>query len=134
MHKFVAEDKSTELGESFSGKNLLEFGVQTECQRWARALICRSSLHARDKRVQTDLQMLISRPAQTQLSSTFQKKCLTGTDNQLFPAGSEEGNIAALEAVAHGKSSPFSNVQKELIELKKNFRFDDEVKCRNTLE
>uniref|UniRef100_A0A915NS14 Uncharacterized protein n=1 Tax=Meloidogyne floridensis TaxID=298350 RepID=A0A915NS14_9BILA len=63
--------------------------------------------------------MLISRPAQTQLSSTFQKKSFIGGEE-------EQENISALEAAAHGSNSQFANIQKEMVELKKAFGLEDE--------
>ncbi|CAK5096091.1 unnamed protein product [Meloidogyne enterolobii] len=86
----------------------MEVGVQTEYQRFP--------FNSHGKKIQTSQQMLISRPAQTQLSSTFQKKSFMGG----------EENISALEAAAHGSNSQFANIQKEMVDLKKAFGLEDE--------
>uniref|UniRef100_A0A914MVW0 Potassium channel domain-containing protein n=1 Tax=Meloidogyne incognita TaxID=6306 RepID=A0A914MVW0_MELIC len=103
----VLIDKSTQ----FDKINLMEVGVQTEYRRFP--------FNSHGKKIQTSQQMLISRPAQTQLSSTFQKKSFIGGEE-------EQENISALEAAAHGSNSQFANIQKEMVELKKAFGLEDE--------
>lgn len=128
QNEFVVLNKTTQYSKSFDDLYLLENGSQTEYQRyvyddvfslpWLNLKFYRYFLSSRNKRIQTDFQLLISRPSQTQLSSTFQKSKSSAHFNG-------KGDISALEAATHGSS--FASIQKEILEIKKAFGLDDEV-------